>query len=496
METLRARGRPRRVASVAARGRLTAGLMLVLATLVLPPTASAASCKGDSHVASLEEGRASPGSGTLTTSFTFSVRYFDNAGCTPTVTVTIVGVGTFPMTEGPTGSDGGITYRTSRTLPAGTWDYRFRAVSGSGAGARTVTFDAVVPGAITVTGPTSPPTPPPTPPPTAPPTPPPTAPPTPAPTPKPTPTGAPIPPPTAGPTPTGAPTPPSGAATPGPTSSAGPSGPGPGPGGSADPGSTAGPAPSPIDEAGSVLVAGQRPPGGGPDGRGSGSGQGPAGPSPAPAGPVGGSPFDDAFRFDLDSGVSIPVISWVVSSAVGLVMFAIAVRRREQDVRATQLAAEMTFSGMPGPDPTASTGAPSPDPEADIPRWRRPSLVAARANRPPTDLQRDPIRFTEAPAKGVDRRVVGYRLVRVGDSADDLHSTELGRLDRGDEVDVLETAGDVARVRSADGLEGWIPNITIVQRASGVTDGHDPARTAKALRTANKRARTGRQPGR
>ena len=106
------------------------------------------------------------------------------------------------------------------------------------------------------------------------------------------------------------------------------------------------------------------------------------------------------------------------------------------------------------------------DAEADIPRWRRPSLEAARRSRPPSDIVREPIRFADAPHKEADRRVVGYRLVRVGDSPDDLRSAELGRLDRGDEVEVLDTAGDWAHVRSADGLDGWVPSITILTRIS------------------------------
>ena len=149
-------------------------------------------------------------------------------------------------------------------------------------------------------------------------------------------------------------------------------------------------------------------------------------------------------------------------------MFAFAMRRRSGAGRDLRFATAMVLTPSPSLSSAVGSvlaGAPV-DAEADIPRWRRPSLEAARRSRPPSDIVREPIRFADAPHKEADRRVVGYRLVRVGDSPDDLRSAELGRLDRGDEVEVLDTAGDWAHVRSADGLDGWVPSITILTKIS------------------------------
>ena len=55
---------------------------------------------------------------------------------------------------------------------------------------------------------------------------------------------------------------------------------------------------------------------------------------------------------------------------------------------------------------------------------------------------------------------VHYRFVRVADAPDDVRSVELGRLDRGDEVDVLDRRTGFALVRAPDGLEGWVPRMT------------------------------------
>ena len=85
------------------------------------------------------------------------------------------------------------------------------------------------------------------------------------------------------------------------------------------------------------------------------------------------------------------------------------------------------------------------DLELLLPRWRRPSLLQAR--------KADPIRdAAPAPAAdlrqglvgsiaGRERRVIRYRVVRLLDSPDELRGTEIGYLDQGDEVQLLEKYG-------------------------------------------------------
>ena len=80
-----------------------------------------------------------------------------------------------------------------------------------------------------------------------------------------------------------------------------------------------------------------------------------------------------------------------------------------------------------------------------MPRWRRPSLMQAR--------KADPIRsFTPAPRltfdvgltgplAGHERRLIRYRAVRLLDSPDELRGIDIGYLDQGDEVELLEKHG-------------------------------------------------------
>jgi len=111
---------------------------------------------------------------------------------------------------------------------------------------------------------------------------------------------------------------------------------------------------------------------------------------------------------------------------------------------------------------------PDVDPETDdtmLPRWRRPSLLQARR----ADAVRDakPIaRLTfdqgyVGPVDGHDRRFIRYSLVRMLDSPDELRGTELGYLDRGDEVQLLEKYGAYWLVLCPDARQGWVHNMTL-----------------------------------
>jgi hypothetical protein len=92
--------------------------------------------------------------------------------------------------------------------------------------------------------------------------------------------------------------------------------------------------------------------------------------------------------------------------------------------------------------------------------WLRPSLRGEQAETQGASVARPPIKFAKSAKRGVDRRTVTYRLVKLADRPEDLYSPEIARLDRGDEVEVIGFQGDYVRVRTADGLVGWIPGIT------------------------------------
>jgi hypothetical protein len=387
----------------------------------MPQPVVAASCNGASHELTLSSGAASPGSGTTATSFRFTVRYRDTGGCAPTSIRLVIAGGSYTLAGSGTNYASGVTFSTTRRLPAGTWAYRFTATSGSGAGAKSVTLTSVSPSTIRVSAPTPPPTPPPTPKPT------------PQPTPKPTPkpTAKPTPKPVAGPTPRPSPRP---SPATSPNSSAPASG-APTPAGSptVDPSPTSG------------LAFG-----------GGGTGNPPTGPSVS--GPRSSdSPFGN---------VLVPIAGWATTTMLGIVLYAVLLRRRPewQELMPVYDAgdgvAQAQLAG--GAYVTRSKIVPllaAPD-QAPMQAWLRPSLRSEQTDMRGGSVARPPIRFAKSAKRGVDRRAVTYRLVKLADKPEDLYSSEVARLDRGDEVEVIGVQGDYIRVRTPDGLDGWIPGIT------------------------------------
>jgi hypothetical protein len=75
--------------------------------------------------------------------------------------------------------------------------------------------------------------------------------------------------------------------------------------------------------------------------------------------------------------------------------------------------------------------------------------------------------FATSPAKGAERVKVGYRRVRVSSKPDAVRSVELGRLERGDEVEILESYEGFLRVQTPHGITGWIQRHTVVGESQG-----------------------------
>lgn len=123
--------------------------------------------------------------------------------------------------------------------------------------------------------------------------------------------------------------------------------------------------------------------------------------------------------------------------------------------------------------------------ESQMPRWRRPSLQTVRRT--------DPLRSVEAPAAlsfesaGVrpladfERRYISYRLVRLLDSPDELRSTEIGILDQGDEVQLLQRQGAYWLVLCPDGRQGWVHRMTLAGRVVDAAQAAVDPRPAAAI---------------
>ena len=116
-----------------------------------------------------------------------------------------------------------------------------------------------------------------------------------------------------------------------------------------------------------------------------------------------------------------------------------------------------------------ATGVPAVEGEVDLemllPRWRRPSLLQARKADPIRDAAPAPrLTFGEGlvgSIAGHERRVIRYRVVRLLDSPDELRGTEIGYLDQGDEVQLLEKYGAYWLVVAPDGQQGWLHKMTL-----------------------------------
>jgi hypothetical protein len=460
----------RRIAGLRTILVTASGLALLLTLFVTSPAAAASTLSNPS---------VTPNPAVVGGTVTFAITYTDTTGYPPqSVTVTVDGVN-HAMTPpaSPNYASGAVFTYKSSSFGVGSHPFSFRAVNRWG------NQRVPTPNAFTLTvqpAPTPTPVPTPTPKPTPTPTPVPTAVPTPAPTP--VPTAAPTPVPTPKPTPvptkkpvatkkpvvTPKPTP-----TPDPATNASqlgvtappvtppPAAPSATPGeiaavvaaasadASASPGTPAAPA------------AGNEGPGGGNDG------------APAPSGP-GGS----------QAVLAIVALGGAIALSLGVwALFFLLTRRRRRGkedragdavrttgkraarpiatpVLATAAAAELEFI------PAQLPPVPAVD-ESLIPRWRRPSLQQVRKT--------DPTRVAAAAAPALsfeaagivpladyERRRIGYRLVRLMDSPDELRSVEVGTLDQGDEVQLLERYGAYWRVLCPDGRQGWIHRMTLL----------------------------------
>jgi hypothetical protein len=433
---------------------LAVGLVLAAGLLGVPlgVDAAAANCK-----LALQSGQASPASGTTETVTTFSVLVSWKSNCDEpdAVTLRIPGLsGSIALSQGTLSTAAGTTsavYTGQHTIGTpGSWGYEFRARESPSD--PWVTLAGSNPGQVDIAA--VPPTPTPTPKPKPKPTP------TPTPKPKPKPTATPTPKPTAKPRPTPTREPESEPAVePTPETPTAP------PPESSEP--TAGAVTEPPPSFPSAPVPTDQAPAQTPIPRTAGGVLLPRGPDdpPGPDIPLASAPIPGGpGGFDL----ALVLLVWVISALGGSVLFAFALRRRadRNDDATLEFAAAMAGRGLPlTPDEIADgkveATAVAHDPEALIPRWRRPSLQAARqSSYAEAGAGRPPLRFEAGVVVGA-LRIVAYRLVFVSDRPTDNEAVELGRLDRGDHVDLLRLENGYALVKAPDGLRGWVDASTL-----------------------------------
>lgn len=113
------------------------------------------------------------------------------------------------------------------------------------------------------------------------------------------------------------------------------------------------------------------------------------------------------------------------------------------------------------------------DPEANMPRWRRPSLLEARHSdyTRGTATQRPPMRFSGDDSADVEVRVVRYAVVPVLDRPDEVVGLLQSELAYGDEVQVMSSTGAFLEVLCPNGERGWVHRTTLGQRGGAGLSG-------------------------
>jgi hypothetical protein len=429
----------------------------------------------------------SPRTGTPTTTITFEVSYRNREGSAPDHVSVVIDGTAHSMTGVGANWKGGSLNRWSTKLAAGTHTVSFEAAS------RDKFSDTVDGGTVKITVPPPPgPTPTPTPKPT------------PKPTPDPTPTTrpdatippAPTDPPAATPTPGDSAAGGTGSTGGDSTNPGGPDGTGSGaPGGddgSADgyagstDGSTDGSGPSSnatdpngggLAGAGSITGSGSD---GGPDGATGGSaGTGPDGDRDVVAGGTGWGALASALEtLGINRPPSVTMLPMLVGTSTAMTMaFAFAIfgkKRRDEEPPAPDEVLRANAARGHGTVPAGDIvngvvrGALAPVPvdgEAGMPRWRRPSLLEARKADPTRSVaSSNRMSFDNGvvgASEGRERRTIRYAVVRLLDAPDELRSAEIGQLDRGDEVQLIERSGSYWLVLCPDGRQGWLHKMTL-----------------------------------
>ncbi len=172
---------------------------------------------------------------------------------------------------------------------------------------------------------------------------------------------------------------------------------------------------------------------------------------------------------------------WLTAAIVGGLglIFLLFTRRRRRDDDSLEAAGALalaTAAGpplpvVPPPPPRVAPVLPdTPEEEANMPRWRRPSVQSARkASSRDVELPHVPVAFKDG-ATDVERRRIRYRLVRVSSIPDEIMGEEVARLDRGDEVELIRSAGAYWLVRTPFGEEGWVHQMTLESGAPEPSD--------------------------
>ena len=159
------------------------------------------------------------------------------------------------------------------------------------------------------------------------------------------------------------------------------------------------------------------------------------------------------------AGLAATVTVGLAVVLAGIVGMAGAVRRRP-----ALAAVPIEHPAVVAMAPQSAVAAAANDPEANIPRWRRPSVQAARFADPSRydGTRRKPMRFSaETAPTTAELRVVRYAVVPLLDRPDEVMGMLIADLLAGDELQVTESSGAYWEVVTPDGERGYVHRTTL-----------------------------------
>jgi hypothetical protein len=187
----------------------------------------------------------------------------------------------------------------------------------------------------------------------------------------------------------------------------------------------------------------------------------------------GASEEDGWFDSVLGPGGSLdsrlPIVMWVTTMILGVLIFAWILRRPQQEAdhplaaALTLMADDRPIRAHPARDAAAALVARASALALERGGWETdPNANRSTSNRPVSWQSRPALLFDAAPARDAVRRQITYRLVRLSEGPDDFVSREIIRLDRGDEIEIVGQQGSFLQVRTPSGEVGWIPSDSLI----------------------------------
>jgi hypothetical protein len=166
------------------------------------------------------------------------------------------------------------------------------------------------------------------------------------------------------------------------------------------------------------------------------------------------------------------VFGLILSSICALVLVGLARLRRSRGLRTGTGHQAGDWALRPSGQALLSLSSGLMSDDSHIPRWRRPSVAAARfetdnsnavraaaaAAVPPP---RPRLAFTESIDKRAERMLVRYDNVPLLEQPDEAFGRILEELQSGDEVEIIERDSLWAHVRAPTGVAGWTPVMTV-----------------------------------